>query len=180
MMIRRVALLPVLFVLALPSAALANMYVGASYGQASTEDNVGNFHFSDDTNAWKVYAGFRFIKFLGAEASYVDLGSPQDSGNGVTWRADTKAWDAFAVGVLPVGPVEIFAKWGIVGLNSDIDVQGIFGDISSSSNDTDMAYGIGAAFTFGGHFAIRAEYEKFDAGDIDDLYLYSAGIDFRF
>src|SRR4029079_11616963 len=126
MMIRRIALLSALFAIALPSAARANMYFGASAGQATTEDNVGNFHFEDDTNAWKVYGGFRFFKFLGVEAGYVDLGSPQDSGKGVTWKADTKAYDAFAVGALPLGPVEVFAKWGIVALDSNIDVNGVF------------------------------------------------------
>jgi hypothetical protein len=182
MTIRRLALLSILFVLvlALPSAARANLLVGASYAQATTEDNVGNFHFEDDTNAWKVFGGFRFIRFLGVEASYVDLGSPEDSGSGVSWRAETQAWNAFAVGVLPIGPVEIFGKWGIVGLDSEVDIEGVFGDVDSSTTDTDMCYGIGAAFVFGGHFGVRVEYEQFEAGDIDDLYMYSAGLEFRF
>src|SRR4029079_6530380 len=79
MTIRRMVLLSVLFVLALPSAALANMYVGVAAGQAATQDQVGKVDFNDDTTGWKVYGGFRFIKFLGVEASYVDLGNPSDS-----------------------------------------------------------------------------------------------------
>jgi OOP family OmpA-OmpF porin len=180
MMVRRMALLSVLFVLALPSAALANMYVGVAAGQATTKDDVGNVEFNDDTTGWKVFAGFRFLKFVGVEASYVDLGSPSDSAPGVTWDADTKAYDAFAVGVLPVGPVEIFGKWGVVALDTNINVDAGFGNIESSSTDTDMAWGAGAAFLIGGHIGIRVEYEKFEASDIDNLYMYSAGVDFRF
>lgn len=180
-MLRRLAFLAILFVaISLPNAASA-FYVGAAAGQASTEDNVGNLHFDDDTTGWKVYGGLRFFHFLGVEASYVDLGSPSDSAPGVTWEADTKAYDAFAVGVLPLGShFEVFAKWGIVLTDSNVNVDAGVGDIESSNTDTDMAYGAGAAFIFGEHIGVRVEYEKFEAGDIDDLFMYSAGIEFRF
>jgi outer membrane protein with beta-barrel domain len=179
MTIRRLAVLSIVCILALPSAARA-VYVGAAVGQATTEDDVGNVHFKDDTTGWKIYGGFRFLKFLGVEGSYVDLGSPSDGASGVTWEADAKAYDLFAVGVIPIGPFEVFGKWGVVATDTDVNVDAGFGNIESSSTETDMAYGVGAAWVFGEHIGVRVEYEKFEAGDIDDLFMYSAGVDFRF
>lgn len=55
------------------------------------------------------------------------------------------------------------------------------GTLSGSDPDTgtDGAYGLGAAFKFGDHFAVRIEYEKFKVSDLDDVNLTSAGVVFR-
>jgi hypothetical protein len=44
---------------------------------------------------------------------------------------------------------------------------------------TDFAYGVGAQFRVLS-LSIRAEYEKFDAQDIDDLNMISVGVTYTF
>ena len=44
---------------------------------------------------------------------------------------------------------------------------------------TDFAYGVGAQFRVLG-LSIRAEYERFDAEDVDDLNMISVGVTYTF
>jgi hypothetical protein len=167
-MTRRLGL-AILLVLAAGSPVLAGpFYVGASYGNTTLEVDEPNFEFDGDDPSYKVFAGLRFLKFLGAEASYVDLGSPDD--DGVTVEAT--GWTAFGVGVLPLGPFGLFAKAGLI--SSDTEVTGGFDDSSS-----DPAYGVGAEFAIS-KIAVRAEYEMFDIEDTDSVYMISLGAAWRF
>ena len=56
------------------------------------------------------------------------------------------------------------------------------GTLSGSNDDsgTDSAYGAGAAFIFGKHLGIRAEYEQFNVADTDKTDMVSVGVDLRF
>ncbi len=52
---------------------------------------------------------------------------------------------------------------------------------SGSESDTQLAYGVGAAYNFGaGHWGLRVEAEGFDDNEVDDFYFLSAGITYRF
>ena len=156
---------------------MAGMYVGAAYGQATTKKNVSNVNFDESSLGWKLYAGSRFFKFFGAEASYIDFGSPDGTINGVTWKADSHGAGAFLVGALPIGDhFELFAKAGILYVSTETTIAGVF----KSASDTSGAYGGGVMFIFGGHLGVRVEAEKFEVSDLDNLWMYSAGLDFRF
>ncbi len=160
--------LTILFTLAACSPAFAGLYVGASYGNTTLKVEEPGFSFDADDPSYKVFGGFRFLKFLGAEVSYVDLGSPNDG----SVTIETKGWTAYAVGVLPLGPFSLFAKVGAIAADSEIT-----GGLDESSTDT--AYGVGAEFSFS-KIAIRAEYEMFDIEDTDDVYMISLGAAWRF
>ena len=54
-----------------------NWYVGASVGQ-SFVDELG---IDDDDTAFKVFGGYQFNKYLGAELGFVDHGELEDRGN---------------------------------------------------------------------------------------------------
>jgi OmpA-OmpF porin, OOP family len=90
------------------------------------------------------------------------------------------------VGTLPIGPVDLFAKVGAIGLTLDGKVNAGGPSIaqyqnSGSENDTQLAYGVGAAYNFGaGHWGLRVEAEGFDDNEVDDFYFLSAGITYRF
>jgi opacity protein-like surface antigen len=157
-----------LFCLALCSPALAGFYAGASYGNTTLKVEDPGFSFDADDPSYKVFGGFRFLKFLGVEASYLDLGSPNDGGVSI----EATGWSAFGVGVLPLGPVGLFAKVGAIASETEIT-----GGIDDSN--TDPAYGVGAEFGIS-KIAIRAEYEFFDIQDTDDVYMISVGAAWRF
>ena len=75
-----------------------------------------------------------------------------------------------------LGPVTIFGKLGFASWEADLTLNGI--DLGSE-DDQDTAYGLGASFNLGS-FQLRAESEMFDVGDVEDLYMLSAGFVYTF
>ena len=116
------------------------------------------------------------MKFFGVEADYRDFGSPSQSFFGTDVTVDTKAFDVFAVGMLPIGNFELFGKAGYSAWDAEISAAG-FEPASEDGND--LAYGIGAAYGFG-KFAVRLEYELFDIDSNADVSMATVGMDFRF
>ena len=162
---------------ALPAVAADNgFYLGASVGQANLKiddlsDGISTADFDADDTAFKLIAGMRPLDWLGIEAAYVNFGEPEDTVLGQKLKADGDGISAFAVGFLPTGPVDLFAKVGLISWDSKIG--GTFDD-----DGTDLAYGVGAQFRVLG-LSIRAEYEKFDLSDVD-LDMVSVGVTYTF
>lgn len=171
-----------LFVAGSLSAADSGMYIGASVGKASFEykDFEEDFqdNFKGDDNGYKIFLGYRFGNFVAAEAGYVDLGSISDTVEDIDIEVQTKAWDAFALGILPLGPVDIFAKAGVISWNADYKAA-IDDFTGGSESGTDMAYGVGVALNLGA-LAVRVEYERFDIADTEEVFMFTGGITWLF
>ena len=182
-----VALTGLLALIALPAVAADNgFYLGASVGQTQLEidelgEDVNSADFSGDDMAYKVFAGIRFLTFLGVEGSYRDLGEPEDEVSELegTVTADLTAYDVAAVGYLPLGIADIFAKAGMTSWDADLTLDA--GAVSQSLSDDgeDPFYGLGFQLRFKS-FTARAEVEYFDIEGIDGLYMYSIGGAFTF
>lgn len=162
-------------------AADSGFYIGASVGQAGVDTESADFgfvteDFNGDDTGFKVLAGFRFIKLFAIEANYVDLGSASDNVAGVNVDVDTKGIDAFGVLFLPIPVVDLFLKAGVISWDVDANVAG-FGSVSDDG--TDLAYGVGAGFSFGS-FGLRAEYERFEIEDTDTVDMISLGFTYTF
>ena len=161
----------------LPAVAADNgSYLGGSVGQANLKiddlsDGISTADFDADDTAFKLIAGMRPLDWLGIEAAYVNFGEPEDTVLGQKLKADGDGISAFAVGFLPTGPVDLFAKVGLISWDSKIG--GTFDD-----DGTDLAYGVGAQFRVLG-LSIRAEYEKYDISDVD-LDMISVGLTYTF
>jgi hypothetical protein len=174
-------LLPLALVLLVgTSMAHAGLYVGASYGDTSIKQEDSSFSFDGSSNTAKVFAGFTFMKFVGIEASYLDMGSAEDEvAPGIDASVDLTGWDLFIVGNLPIGKhFDIFAKAGLVVWDASTSISGISGDESDDGNDP--VYGAGFRFKFAKLIGVRLEYERFDIQDTDGVDMASAGIEFRF
>jgi hypothetical protein len=163
----------------LPAVAADNgFYLGGSVGQANLQidDLTGGAlpddDFDADDTAFKLIAGIRPLDWLAVEAAYVNFGEPSDEVAGFDLEADGDGISAFAVGFLAVGPVDLFAKAGLIAWDSKIE-GGAFDDDGS-----DLAYGVGAQFRVWG-LALRAEYEKFEISDVD-LDMISVGVTYTF
>lgn len=160
------------------TAADNGFYLGASVGRADLEiDNIdfGSFgagDFKGDDTGYKLIAGLRPLDWFGVEASYVNFGEPEDRIGGIPLRAEGDGVSAFAVGFLEAGPMDLFAKAGLISWDSKI--SGGFEDDGS-----DFAYGVGAQFRVWS-ISVRAEYEIFDVDDIDNLSMISIGATFTF
>jgi len=178
----------VLILVAGPVSAKNGFYVGGSFGQTTLKiDNLnldlGEFDYKADSTSYKIILGYRFFGFLAVEGSYIDFGKLSDSvdtteGN-LSVETDLKGFDAFAMGMLPLGIADIFAKVGFV--SWDADIREAIGQIIELDTDsgTDLVFGIGAQIRFKG-LAVRGEVEYFDIADADSVYLISLGATFTF
>jgi hypothetical protein len=163
---------------AAPAYAADNgFYVGAGIGQGYVKvDELGLDNFDGDDTGYKVIAGFRPFKLFSVEANYVDLGSAKDNVAGVNVKADTKGFDAFAVGYLPIPVVDIFAKVGVISWDQDFHLSNV---ASSDDSGTDLAYGLGVGAAFGSA-AVRAEYERFEIPHTDSVDMVSVSFTWTF
>lgn len=157
-----------------PAIAADNgIYLGGSIGQSSLQ--VDDFSYDADANGYKLIAGWRFLDWLAVEGNYIDFGSGDDSVNGTKIESEADGVSLSAVGFLPVGPVDLFARVGAVDWSADLSSPG-FG--SASDDGTDLTYGVGAQFRVWS-LSIRAEYEIFDIEDVD-VDMISLGVTWTF
>jgi OOP family OmpA-OmpF porin len=158
----------------LPAVAADNgIYLGASVGQSGLE--IDDFDYDADATGYKLIAGWRFIDWLAVEANYLDFGSGDDTVSGTKIETEADGISLSAVGFLPIGPVDLFARVGAVDWSADIS-SSEFG--SGSDDGTDLTYGVGAQFRVWS-LGIRAEYEMFDVSDAD-LSMISVGVTWTF
>jgi hypothetical protein len=155
-------------------AADNGIYLGASLGRANTdldEARTGVDLDGDDTG-FKIIAGIRPLDWFGIEASYVNFGEVREGPLSV----ESDGITGFGVFFLPVGPVDLFAKGGVISFNTDVKARG-FGTLRDDG--TDFAYGVGAQFRLLS-LSVRAEYEMFDIDSADDANMLSIGVTYTF
>ena len=159
-----------------PTFAVNGLYIGGSFGNTTVDDSiptdqsVNDINFRSDDTAYKLFVGVNIAPFA-IETSYVDFGKFSDSGVDV----ELTAMDAFGMINFAVGPVGLFGKFGFVRWDYDLDNFAA----NYSKKGTDAAYGLGARFDLGG-LGFRVEYELFDVDEVDDLYMFSAGVTYTF
>ena len=168
--------------LSLPALSADNgIYLGASLGQSSVQfdDNIGGQKLNFDASAtgFKAIAGWRFLDWVAVEANYVDLGSGDDNVQGQRIESDVNGVALSAVGFVPIGPVDLFARVGAVNWNADRDAPNL--GVSSSEDGTDLTYGVGAQFRVWS-LSIRGEYEVFDISNADTVDMFSIGVTWTF
>jgi OOP family OmpA-OmpF porin len=157
------------------------LYVGAGAGYGSQEFDISTESFKDNTTAWKAFVGYRFLRFVGFEAAYVDFGKASDELNfgGGNQSVDVKTHGETAeiTGTLPIGDFfEVYGKAGYLWWNTDVS-----GTSNSNSNSGhDPVYGAGARILFAKRAGLRLEYEKFDIKDTKSVYLTTVGFEWRF
>ena len=164
-------LAPALLIGTAAQAADNGFYLGAGIGQSNVDVDLGPANIDGDDTGYKAIVGFRPLDFLAIEVNYIDFGSMED--NGV--KVDGDAIAAFALGMLPVGPVDLYAKAGF----SDTDASVATGPFRFDEGRTDFAYGAGVQIRFLS-LAARLEYEVFDVEDVDDLNMITLGVTYTF
>ena len=180
-------LLPALTLALFGTAAQAadnGFYLGAGVSQVKL-DNVGEDfgsgnldEFELDDTSWKLIGGFRPIDNFAVELNYMDLGDESRTIAGSRFEVDGKAYAAYAVGFLPIGPIDLFAKGGLVRWESKASFNAPVG-FRFDDDGTEFGYGAGVQARLGS-LAARLEYEQFDVDNTDGVELLSLGITWTF
>lgn len=165
------------------SAALAGeesgIYIGGSVGNSAIDASINdvNTKFDEDATGYKVLIGYNFglipLIDLAVEADYRDFGSFKSGGNNI--KSDVTSVDVYGLAGVNLGLIGLFAKVGY----ADTDVDTVVGNGKFTRSESSNTYGVGAKFQLGS-IAVRAEYEKFDVDDIDDLSMWSLGATYTF
>jgi hypothetical protein len=165
-------------------------YIGGAAGQSSYREMCNDFdEFAAAAGAFncqtreatggKIFAGWRFHRYLAAEISYIDFGKARATGTSggaaVEGTLAVKAAGISALGMLPLGDSTwIFGRLGALQTQADATVNGAG---TPRRDETEIHTGIGGIYDFSRRWAMRVEYER--AADIK-VDLISLGVQFRF
>jgi hypothetical protein len=158
-------------------AADGGFYVGAGVGQATLKDDPSGIGDVDESDAaWKAFVGYRvggFIPLLdiAGELTYRDFGKP----GGSNFEYEASGFDASALGILTLGPIDLFARVGV----GQYDVESTVNGVSDDDDGTAGMFGIGAGFRIG-RVNIRAEWERVEPDGVDNIDMYTVNAYWRF
>lgn len=177
-------------------------YVGAGVGQADQRDTCDDAIGScdDDDLGWKVFAGYKFNKYLAIEGGSVDFG--QADGDTFFLNVDTLEIvpgtleikvDGFFLSGMAEWPINnkfsVLVKLGMIYWDIEFDATDVADNLEligdEDENGTDVFYGLGAQYKITDNLALRAEWERFNnIGDSEigatDIDLISGGIVLQF
>jgi len=184
-------------------------YIGAGLGIGSYPDLCSStppgFSCDDAPFAWKVYAGYLFLPYIGIEGGYNDFGAANTQGVllnppagtvPLTSNADvyTQIWSLSLVGRIPIGPAAIMGRIGYGSMVSKLSglaqVQDIATgaiasyDASSRQSTGQVIYGASVSYDFHTNLTARFDWDhsKGDDGTNPDynVDMYTLGIAYRF
>ncbi len=128
-------------------------------------DDVG-IDFSDGDNATKLFAGYAFNRFFAVQGDFVDFGESSGAiSPSVNGTSDVQGLAPSVVGTLPVGPVELFARVGMMFYDVDLNL-GAVRLIDESGEDHVWSAGIGLDVLH--RLKLRLEYEEIDIEQLDE------------
>lgn len=166
-------------------------YIGGHFGQAQVDgfcDGVSGAGVScdDKDTGWKIVGGYKVNRNFAVEAAYVGYGEVKASSPAGTVDAEATAFEATAVGILPLA--NRFSAYGKLGLyfsstDASVNTTTVVGD--ESEEKTDLTFGLGVSYDVTPQVAVRGEWQRYQdvgGGDIGeaDIDVLSVGAVFRF
>lgn len=155
-------------------AQAPNVYIGAGAGVADFEDDVevrdiGDVDIDDDSTAYKFFGGYRATENFAIEGGYRDFGKAKSG----PFSVEVDGFDVSALGLLPIGPFDLFAKGGVIFW--DTKGRGGFPD----DDGEDLTYGVGVTLNVASLW-FRLESEWFDMDIPDDTQMITASVGWTF
>jgi OmpA family protein len=184
--------------------AVGQAHHGPTLSDAGTPDEIPPAILSrfgsrdaDSVTGWKVVAGFRPARVVGAEIEYVDFGEaeiPPPSGNAIVRthlsmasRAEALVLTSLLFIPEPMSNIDVYGKVGVAKLdesfqvfaleNSSVECRNPWCQFQRDVHQTDSRpyVGFGARFQLGPG-ALRIEYELIDRDNGDDTTMLSIGL----
>jgi len=136
-------------------------YAGVSMGQSRAKDvcqdatlfgGVGGCDHKDI--AWRLMGGYQVNRTWAVEVGYHDLGKAGIPGSSIK----SNAWEMLGVGLLPVGPMSLVGKLGLMRSNSKC--QGCA--VQTEETTTNVTWGAGVQFEVTPKVAVRGEWQRYN------------------
>ncbi|MES2369241.1 MAG: outer membrane protein transport protein [Pseudomonadota bacterium] len=170
-----------------------NWYVGFGFGQSQYRNvssyidakvaPVGSTPTSDSSRSegWKVYGGYQFNKYLGAEGGYTNLNDMTATTGTLRTNVDTDAWTLAAVGTLPLtDKFSVIGKLGAAYMLADIKAkEGASDSVRIGDDGYEPYYSVGVSYALLDKLNLRAEWERFDRKDLN-IDLLTVGMVVKF
>ncbi len=153
----------------------------ASYIDAEVGPQTGPTTANTRSEGWKVYTGYQFNKYLGAEGGYANLNDMTATTGTLRTNVNSDAWTLAAVGTLPVtDKLSVIGKLGAAYVLADIRAKdGVALTQRSGDDSYEPYYGVGVSYALLDNLSLRAEWERFDRKDLD-IDLMTAGFAVKF
>lgn len=148
----------------------------------------------DRSNAYKIYGGYQFNRYIGLEGGYFDLGKFGFTANTLPLgtldgKIRLRGLNLDAVGTLPLS--DKFSVLGRVGVNSAQARDSFVGsgavfvaNPNPSKRDTNYKLGLGLQYFLSDDLAMRAEVERYRVNDAignkGNIDMFSVGLVYRF
>jgi OOP family OmpA-OmpF porin len=154
---------------------LEGFYLGGGIGDfSSSVDDINSLNdvddagidFSDSDNAMKVFAGWNFNRYFAVQGDFVDFG--ESSGfvsPSVQGTSDVQGLAPSIVGTIPIGPVELFGRVGVMFYEIDMNLTG--GRLIDDSGE-DLVWSAGIGIDILDRANLRLEYEEIDIEQLDE------------
>ena len=166
----------------------ASGYIGVSFGSTSPDEEG-----FDDSNGYKLTAGYNANEYVSIEASLTNLGEFDADDDvvaalnfipGFAIEGASVEVDGIEFGLVGHAPlsetISIFGRAGIFIWEAEYTIDTVsFGSDSDTDDGSDAFFGAGLSFDVGSQAALRVEYTVYDAADSDIDFL-GAGLDIRF
>lgn len=162
-------------------AASQGFYIGVGAGQGIIADGTNlQIDLESDVGYTGVF-GYRLgvipLFDFAVEGFYNDLGEFTPKNGSTNVKADASAYGANALAILPLGPVDLFAKVGAARLDFDVTMNGTTTKYSS----TNPVYGVGLGFRLWSlGFRLQADYYDPEKDVGESLGTYSAIVTWTF
>ena len=180
-----------------PVSAETGWYVGIATGTTSVDKDAFNdggitAGDVDDGLGWKVFGGYKVMKYLAFEGGFTDLDEVSfdgiSDGSGGLFAAgpvgaifDVNGSFVNVVGILPITRMfAVIAKVGFLNWDGDFTLEDTVQAVSGSDDGSDPMYTFGVEILPNSKFTLRAEYENFSEVFDEDVERVSGSLLIRF
>jgi len=149
------------------------IYLGAGIGNTFFSSEISDAvnqakAISENSTAWKIFAGFPLNTFLNIEGGYRSFGSIESNVSSNIFESKTSGWDVEAFGRLQIIILDVFGKAGAMFWSQDAT----FGGQDLGDSGTSFLFGLGVGVHLGS-LGARLEWESVPISGPDNLSMVS-------
>lgn len=175
--------------LALSASASAQGYIGASVGRTSlSSDCTGLASCDKSGTGGKIFAGYSFLPYLGAEVAYLNFGKARAVADvaGTLVNAEIKT-SGIGAGLAMRGDLapswNAFARLGVARMTADVSGSALGVAVSEKDRTTQAYFGLGVGYALSKVVSIDASADfsrsKFE-GESSNVRMLGVGLTAKF